>query len=234
MESLEFRVLNAKENNKEIEPLLEDYIPFIKKQLSKIPVYGLEYDDMLSIAMLAFVGAVKSYEKERGTFLNFAALMIRSRIIDESRKQQNYQNLIIPLPMGEERDEIASVDLNKALEVYDRERERERLADEINILSQELESLGIGFSGLSKNCPKQKRARNQCFQIASTIVREERWRELFLKSHKIDQNGLSREFGISAKTIEKHKKYIITVAVLLLGDYPNIRTFLPVQEVGQK
>jgi hypothetical protein len=46
------------------------------------------------------------------------------------------------------------------------------------------------------------------------------------------QAELAKEFGISPKTIEKYRKYIVTLSILLLGDYPGIKAYLPLYREG--
>ena len=45
-------------------------------------------DDELSIAMMAFHEAIGGYSRTRGSFLKYAAMLIRSRLVDYSRREQ--------------------------------------------------------------------------------------------------------------------------------------------------
>lgn len=226
MENLEERIAKAKEEDRELDRLLEDYTPFIKKQIQDNKIPGMEYDDMLSVAMLAFVNAVGQYKEGRGKFLSFAALAIKSRLIDENRKQKRYHGRVMPLYPEEDSNE-QSAEEKLSLEEYYREQERLRIAEEISFLARELEHYGVGFSNLPKICPKQEKARNQCIQIAREVVENEELKEALTNGGRIKTGSLAQKFNLSVKTIEKHRKYIITVAVLLMGDYPRIRAFLP-------
>jgi RNA polymerase sigma factor len=61
--SLNEKVTSIKDNNEEIEKLIEEYKPFIASLTSKVSRRYVEYgsDDELSIAMMAFVEAIKAY-----------------------------------------------------------------------------------------------------------------------------------------------------------------------------
>ena len=50
---------------------------------------------------------------------------------------------------------------------------------------------------------------------------------LAFEQKKLPQAQLASALFISPKTIEKHRKYIVTLIILLSGDYPGIRAFLP-------
>ena len=62
-------VLDAQQDRNRLNQLISDYLPFIKKQLSGLNGLRLEYDDMLSLAMLTFSGCVHQYSLEKGNFL---------------------------------------------------------------------------------------------------------------------------------------------------------------------
>lgn len=228
MEDFEKRLLLAQQNNKELNRLLSDYIPFIKKQISNKGVFKSDYDDMLSLAMLAFINCVKQYSENKGSFLSFASISIKHRLIDEFRKQQKYSSKLITLYSDEKNDKVVqSAEEHVSLYEYSRQMERQCLSEEISVLSDELASFDIKFTELPKICPKQERARKQCILIAKAIIENERMKNNLLNHHRISQNEISKEFGIHIKTIEKHRKYIVTIAILLMGDYPSIQTFIP-------
>ena len=99
------QVYAAKEDVQAADQLIVAYMPFIKAEtgrfLRRMPVEGL--DDELSIAMIAFHEAIGGYSRARGAFLNYASLLIRSRLIDYSRREQRHRrNLSLDAPAGED------------------------------------------------------------------------------------------------------------------------------------
>lgn len=227
MSDIENRILKAQQSSKEMDSLIAEYLPFIKKQLSKLLTMGLEFDDMLSIAMLTFVGCVKQYSEGKGAFLHFTAVSIRNRIIDESRKQHKYTSKITPLYPSDEKNTVQTIQDCASIVEYSKEQERQGLCEEIALLSSELIAFNIKFAELPTICPKQDRSRKQCIKLATAITQDEIMRKHLKKNHHLLGNELAQRFNISAKTVEKHKKYIITIAILLMGDYPSIKAFLP-------
>ncbi|MBQ8401937.1 MAG: hypothetical protein IJX14_08410, partial [Clostridia bacterium] len=77
---------------------IREYIPFIRAEASKcIQRLCTEQDDEYSIAMIAFHEAITGYERSRGNFLRYAAMLIRSRIIDYSRKESRHRMMMYPI-----------------------------------------------------------------------------------------------------------------------------------------
>lgn len=50
-----------------------------------------EQDDEFSIAMIAFHEAIQSYSRTRGSFLHYASILIKNRLIDYHRKESRHQ-----------------------------------------------------------------------------------------------------------------------------------------------
>ena len=82
-------VLAAKEDSDAADSLISQYMGFIRAEAKKLS-FG-DGEDELSIAMLAFYEAVLGYEKPRGSFLGFAAKVIRSRLIDYHRAESRHR-----------------------------------------------------------------------------------------------------------------------------------------------
>ena len=82
----------AKESVQAADRLIGDYLPFIRSETAKfLKRPPREEDDELSIAMIAFHEAIGGYQPRRGSFLKYAALLIRSRLIDYERKERRHR-----------------------------------------------------------------------------------------------------------------------------------------------
>ena len=229
MNTIEMRVQNAQDDPEETERLMADYLPFIRKQISGMQDMMLEYDDMLSLAMLTFLNCIRQYSSQKGNFLSFCKICIKNRLIDEGRKQMGYRSRVIAFePKDEEENaQISDAEAKVSWQLYEKEQERNALTEEIQMLSDTLDSYEIRWEELPRICPKQERSRKNCLMIAHAVTGDSEYRKLLTQQHRLPQADLSAQLGISAKTIEKHRKYIVTLAILLMGDYPGIRTFLP-------
>ena len=83
------RVTEAKNDSNAADALIADYMPFIRSETAKYLKRQPEpEDDELSIAMFAFYEAIRNYSPIKGAFFRFAALQIRSRLIDNYRKER--------------------------------------------------------------------------------------------------------------------------------------------------
>lgn len=220
MTELEQRVLLAKSDRTELERLLKDYLPFLKKVVLQIQNTSLEYDDMLSIAMLAFVNAIRQYDLQRGTFLSFLQLAVKSRILDECRKAKrswSFQTL----------SDSVEEDFDSSIQEYLKEEETRCLRVEIEQLEETLQGYDIDFFELQSCAPKQVRSRKQCIDLAILLTKDDCLMGLLYKNHRLPQKELAKKGSVSIKTIEKYRKYLIAAAIILTGDYTAIRTFLP-------
>lgn len=228
LNDLESRVLDAQNNRNEANRLVSEYLPLIKSQVAAAKSDIMDYDDMLSIGMLAFLDAIRGYDSKRGSFISYAVLVIKSRLIDEYRKTSRSAGRVIPLFPDDPKEKTARpVDEIISIREYQAEQERQMLSEEIGLLNEELERYGITFQELPQICPKQARSRKQCADLAKAVAADPKLREDFIRTSRIPQTTLSEQFKISPKTIEKHRRYIVTIVVMLLGDYPGICTFLP-------
>lgn len=227
MDELAERIEAAKTVNAELERLIADFMPFLRKTIYETVGLGMEVDDRLSLAMLTFMNCVKQFDLRKGNFLAFAATCIKNRLIDESRRQKRHSGRIIPLFPGEDDSNPDMIIGEASMRAYNMELERQNLSDEISVFSEQLEAFGIFLRELPVICPKQERSRKLCVELGRYVINDRDTRETLFRSGRLAQASIAKNHGLSEKTIEKHRKFIITIAILLAGDYPMIRAFLP-------
>ena len=90
MNDIENRIKKAQSDSAELEQLLSDYLPLLKKQAGAAASPLLDYEDRLSLAMLTFVSCVRQYTENRGSFISFFSVCFHNRINDEIRRQNLY------------------------------------------------------------------------------------------------------------------------------------------------
>ena len=225
MDDLTQRIERAKADGREMERLLSDYLPFIKKETGKFGAAALEYDDKLSLGMLVFVNCVKQYSSERGAFLPYTSVCIRNRLISEARKLG--RDNAIHFSDDEGREVAATLEEKVSLMAYSHEQERMGLQEEIALLTGQLNRHGLSFGELTRICPKQKRSRALCAALSHRVLRDAEMLETFNRRGQLPQKELAAGAGVSEKTIEKHRRYILALLVILQGDYPGIRAYIP-------
>jgi RNA polymerase sigma factor len=218
----------AKQDKHVLNTLILEYTPFIKKSISQIVYKPEARRDALTCAMLAFVRAAQTYNSGHGAFASYAGTLIRNRLIDEARQEKKLRQRFFPFSAfagGEAETPEWENDASRA--VYDIEQERLSLSMEIDEVNNEFSSWGFGWNNLIKKCPKQERSRKTCFAIAKKILDEPELTASMMKTKGVPAAALAAHTGFSKKAMEKYRPYIVALVILLRGDYPYIRAFLP-------
>ncbi|WP_270179936.1 RNA polymerase sigma-I factor [Alkalihalobacillus sp. CinArs1] len=211
--------------------LLEDYQPFIKKITSKVcNRYINQMMDEFSIGLSAFNEAMDQYQRGQGSrFLTFADMVIRRRVIDYIRKEarQNKYIYLEPEEVDEEgRLEDSFAEQKAALDVYEMDKQREVRMYEIEEYEQLLQRFSITFKVLSKNCPKHIDARDNAKMIAKLIAEDSTLSSYLLEKKQLPIKDLLSLVSCSRKTIERNRKYIIAVALIYLGGFNALKSYI--------
>ena len=222
------QVYAAKEDMEAADRLIGSYMPFIKSETAKFlkrpPMEG--HDDELSIAMIAFHEAVRGYSRSRGAFLKYAAMIMKSRLIDYRRKEQRHGNVIsLDAPAGEDdaplSDTIADeTDHTEAYVV------REATRAEIEELTRQMREFGVSLSDVADNCPKQQRTLEACRKALWHAKEHPELLDELLKTRRLPIARLSEGSGTERKTLERHRKYMVALLLIYTNGYEIIRGHL--------
>lgn len=82
------------------------------------------------------------------------------------------------------------------------------------------------FHDLVEQLPKHKDARLNAIRVAELLVANEEWLALLFRKKQLPIKQLETMASVSRKTIERNRKYIIAVAVILAGDYIYLKDYL--------
>lgn len=221
-------VLEAKESSQKADELIKAYIPFIRTEAGKFSNrICTDTDDEYSIAMIAFYEAIMGYDKERGAFLKYAALLIRSRLIDYSRKEARHEG---HLSLEEERDGEDERTLKDTLpdkrDYYEESENRKATREEIAELSKVLSGFGLAFSDIADNCPKQERTKLTCIKAIQKGGKDKELLKELLRTKKLPMAQLVSLSGMERKTLERHRKYILAMLLIQTNGYEIIRNHL--------
>ncbi|WP_337099791.1 RNA polymerase sigma factor SigI [Paenibacillus sp. YIM B09110] len=214
------------------EQFISDYKPYILKVTSRFSKRYIDpsRDDEYSIALLAFNESINQFDSNAGkSFIGFAETVIRRRLIDYVRKEQRHSQ-VVPYSMfdTEEEDQPVynSVETKQALHQYDlRQTENERRL-EIGDLNAELESYGITFMELVEHSPKHADSRKLLIGIAQTLAFDPDLLQTFKHTGRLPVKELTELCGVSRKTVERNRKYIIAIALVITGTYPFMHDYL--------
>ena len=220
-------VYAAKENNEAADALIRQYIPYIRAEASKfMGKICTESDDEFSIAMIAFHEAIMGYSRERGAFLPYAAVTIRSRLIDYTRKEKRHQgNLSLDAPDGED-DRNLLEQIPDSRDLYTQSQELEATRQEIAELSQVLRSFGVSFADIADHSPKQERTKEACLSVVRYAMENRHLLEELLRTGKLPLSELVLGSGSDRKTLERHRKYILAMLVIQTNGYEIVRGHL--------
>lgn len=218
------RVVTAKTDSEAADSLIADYMPFIRSETAKfLKRQPVQEDDELSIAMFAFYEAICSYSRLRGAFLSYAALQIRSRLIDDYRREKrNRGHISLDTPADEEQnDRISSLaDPNDA---YLERDTREATQAEISELTEQMKEFGLSMTDIAENAPKQGRTLEICQRAVCYARQHPELLEDFLRTKRVPLAKLAEGADAERKTLERHRKYLAAVLLICTNGYEILR-----------
>jgi RNA polymerase sigma factor len=214
----------ARTDKRALNTLLREYTPFIKKCVSSVFFEGQSRADNLTDAMLAFAQSVQAYRPGQGAFIQYAAAVIRNRLIDNARKELAARRSLFSLsPKPAERD--TEFEEGISLQVFDRAEEEKNLRLEIEALNGEFSRWGFSWAALLKKCPKQERSRALCRRIARAVQDSPALLADTLRARQLPITRLAETFP--RKALDKYRQYIAALIILSQGDYPFVYSFVP-------
>ncbi len=224
---LEKRVLLAqKGEEKTRNQLIEEYKPFIQKTLSKqLSRYVEEQnDEAVSVGLIAFNDAIDRYEAKRGSFLPFAATVIKNRTIDHLRKTSQQFDVV---PVSSLVREDGTED-----EIWGRKNwqpdleEQAVMADEMKKFVLRLSHFGITLDELVAEAPKHKDTRTKAVSMAHWLYNQPELRHKIMDSGRMPLKEIERYTGLTKKVIDRSKKLIIAVMIVLDSDLDTMKKYV--------
>lgn len=222
------QVYAAKEDVQAADRLIGTYLPFIKTETAKFlkrpPIEG--HDDELSIAMIAFHEAIGGYSRTRGAFLKYAAMLIRSRLIDYSRREQRHSRVIsLDAPAREENTTLGEVLVGER-DPHEETASRDATRAEIEELTRQMKEFGVDLSDVADNCPKQQRTMDACRKALQYARENPELLDDLLKTKRLPIGQLAAGSGVERKTLERHRKYMVALLLIYTNGYEIIRGHL--------
>jgi len=214
------------------EMFLENSKPFIYKEACRFSGKTLDWnrDDELAVALIAFNEALDRYRGEKGVpFPAYAGIVIKSRLTDHYRKENKHLAAGFSLPGNE----MNGVELARSWDAYlEAEAARER-AEEIKEFGAMLKKYGVTFEDLVKGSPKHSATRRDLMLAARVLAGRNRLWERFRNGKKLPLNEIVAETGLGRKTLERGRKYIIAMALLISRreDFIYLSSYLNLTEV---
>ncbi len=221
--TLEDRVEQAKKDKELLNQLISQFKPFIasviQKRIGKYLRYGS--DDELSIGLLAFNEAIRSFDKGKGKFLSFARIVIINRLIDYYRKSSKEKTITLNFD-PETEDPINEFIDKKAMENYSYGVEEESRKTEIIEYSAVLKHWDISFENLVKVSPKHNVLRDEYIKIAKLITERQDLLSDLKRTQRLPVKELEKIIPIHRKKIERGRIYIIAVVIAIINKFSFI------------
>lgn len=209
---------------------IEAYKPFIAKTVSSVcKRYIHESDDEFSIGLIAFHEAIQKYSTERGSSLiSFAEVMIKRRVIDYIRKHSKNQNISLDFGAQNQDEDTPSLTIENEISVdeYQRKNEADLRRQEIIQFQQILKEYDLSFQDLVEQSPKHSDARKNAMVIANILVEDEELQAYLMEKKRLPIKQLEDMVDVSRKTIERNRKYIIAIALILINDYLYLKDYI--------
>ncbi|MCP3032424.1 RNA polymerase sigma-I factor [Halobacillus sp. A1] len=229
--SLDDRVTAAKEGDEEAKnEILIQYQPFIAKSVSEVCKRYIDpdRDDEFSIGLSAFNEAIHAYSCEKGcSFLSFAKLVIKRKVIDYIRNEQKKPK-VVSLDeeyIDDEQMENPS-EIQAAKDRYVLETESWYRREEIKEFQSQLQKYNLTFEELTISSPKHVDARESAIQVARIVFNDENLKETVLLKGRLPMKELIQKVEVSKKTLERNRKFIIAMVLILDGDYIYLKEYL--------
>lgn len=212
------------------EEILERFIPFAvgvaSRQVGRYLSRG--QDEEVSVALIALNEAIDAYRTDRGrAFAGFVGQVVRRRLVDQHRRMTRREVVASDL---EEEDEDGHPQLvafdQEAVLHHVREEETTDRREEIFLYQRELIKFGLDLGELVRLSPRHADARRTALAVARLVAADPSLRNYLVGRRELPLKDLAQRVSISRKTLERHRRYIIALAVALCGDFPFLKDYL--------
>jgi RNA polymerase sigma factor len=210
--------------------VINDYKPFIKKTVSSVcKRYIYESDDEFSIGLIAFHDAILKYNNERGSsIISFAEVIIKRKVIDYIRKNGKIRDVSIDRNLMGDEDDAAALTIEQVLSVEEYAKQEDSLnrREEIVDFQEQLTLFNLSFMDLVEQSPKHEDARLNAMEIAKTVVMSNDLMNYLMEKKRLPIKKIEKQVNVSRKTIERNRKYIIAISLIMIGDYVYLKDYL--------
>lgn len=189
-------------------------------------------DDEVSVGLIGLNEAIDRYRSESGaSFPVFAEMVVRRRLIDHFRRESSRRET--PFTEFEQEDgeggTWSPVEFGRAQEI---ERDHQEATDrraEITEFVRILGEYGVTLQDLVRHSPQHADARERAVAVARRIADHPEWAVHLRRHHSLPLRELEQcpDLGVSRKTLERQRKFIIAVAVILMEGLHALRSYLP-------
>ncbi len=223
--SLEERVKLIQDGNQdERNQLIKEYIPFIQKNISQqLGKYiDTKNSDLYSIGLMAFNEAIDKYDEKKGSFLNFAAVVMKSRVIDQLRREAR-SNKVIYVSQLFGVDEENGIEQMLVEESFESHFETKL---DMAFLVEQMKAYNVTLDDLVAEAPKHIDTRIRAIEVAKYVYGVESLRKKFIRTQNLPIGDLMKDLGVSKKVVQRSRKFIIAVILILESDLDTLKGYI--------
>lgn len=214
------------ENQLAREQLIQAYRGQIAALASSICGRPLDWDndDELSIGLIAFNEAINNFETGKGnSFWSYAKMIIHRRLVDYFRREARWkQRTLFPTE-----EQLVKHDAQEAWEQYRRQETAWEQAELVAGYQKALADFKISLDSLVKASPKHRDTKQNLMQIALVIKESPQLLNKLMETKQLPIRELMALTGQSRKVLEKGRKYIIALVLILTREeFAPIRDFV--------
>ncbi|MDP4152294.1 MAG: RNA polymerase subunit sigma [Bacillota bacterium] len=191
--------------------------------------YITKSDDEWSLALSAFTNAVNTYDLKKGSFLGFANVVIKRKLIDYYRSNSKKKNEIVVNPAVFNTD---PEDYDDDLAIYRKVVEQkaqdsnDQLKVEIEAANETFSQYGFSFFDLTGCSPKAGKTQKACAKAISFLVQNTFLIQDMRLYRQLPIKEIEKSCKIPRKILERHRRYIIAAIEILTGDYPCLGEYM--------
>lgn len=213
--------------------LLRSYQPFTARVVSQVCKRYIDplQDDEFSIGLSAFNEAIFLYSPKKGcSFLSFAKLIVSRKVIDYIRYNARRQHVVSFDHFYNEGTMENSAEVSLVIEQYQDEQHAINRREETLEYREKLKEFNLCLDELTVVAPKHRDSRENAVRIARMLVNDQELSEFILTKKKLPIKKLEKQVSVSKKTLERNRKYILAMFIVLHGNFVYLQEYLKEME----
>jgi RNA polymerase sigma factor len=212
------------------ERLLERFASAAVKIAARAVRHDLHADseDEASVALIALNEAIDRYDPSRGArLLTFAQTVIRRRLIDQARAVGRPEMPLSALELEDE-DGQSHVPLlsRRAVARAHEAEEAEARREEIARYAERLGAFGLTLAELWRVAPRHRDSRRDAQAAGRLVASDAALRAHLMRHRLLPMKALEARVRVTRKTLERHRKYIVAVALVSRAEFPYLYDYL--------
>lgn len=231
-ENLHAKILKIQTGDQALrEEFIAEFKGFIIKVASKTCKRYIDTSncDEYSISLIAFNEAIDTFSAQKGwNFLDFATVVIKRKLANFYKKEQT---AIKTVTLIEELTEEGSDEQGVInYDIYPRDSyDKQEMRLEISDFSKKLIIFGIQLKDLVFDSPVHNDSLKLYIKIANEVASDPVLYGKLLRKKILPSGEVAQRLNISRRTVERNRKFIVAVVIVLTNDWPMIKSFIEVE-----